>query len=137
MFDLSTAQHKFTAAFTATYLILTIISIIAIYKSNPNIALARRCIHGLMILSAFAIGFMLAKHTGESKTQWDLQSIILALTSVVFVVLGMVVVIAVNKATPDIKSAKRALSGLGVLSLVLVFNVVMQKAPSFMQMKSF
>ena len=123
-------KKGFALAFAATYIILTIILTVAIYSKVPKVDLAKKMILGLVILSMFAVGFLAGSHMTSASTEekkWHLADIVQAAAGAVVLVLALVVMIAISKATPDMEAAKKAMKGLYIIIGMIGFSAVLEK----------
>jgi cytochrome c biogenesis factor len=131
MFEKFTPSQYFLLGFTLTYVILLIILLVSIYMKTPKIDLARKALHGLIVLSTFVIGYIVGEHVRsaptEGKRSWSLAETVQAIVGLIVVVLAVTTIISLEKSTPDITSAKRSIKGMGILIFGAVLSTVLQK----------
>jgi hypothetical protein len=109
-------------AFAAVYIILTAVAWFSIHKttvSSTNIRNARRAINGLMIMSIFAIGYVIGGHTFTGITvKWSTKDLVTIAVGVIILALALTAIVAINKTVPDVASVQRSTKGLALFSLV-------------------
>lgn len=133
MFKNFTPSQYFLLGFTLTYVILLIILLVALYAKTPKIDLARKALHGLIVLSTFVIGYVVGEHvrtapvSSEGKKSWSLAETLQAAVGLIVLVLAVTIIIALEKSTPDVTSAKRSVKGLGILIFGVALATAFQK----------
>lgn len=124
-----TAKQYFLFAYALTFLILTIIALVALFKQEANIKLARRTLNGLLALSMFGIGYIAGTHADSmtAKGSWNARDMTLSALGIVFIILAINTIAKVDKGQPkDIESAKTSMKGIGFIAAAMFVSVAMQ-----------
>ena len=122
-FSKYTVANYVSMAFGITYLVLTIIALVAVYSKVPKIDLARNVFTGLLTLSAFGFGFLLGEHKkvdGASIIKWNGASGVAALSSLVFIITAIIATGLVHAG--KIQGTKNSLIAMLILSVPMVYG---------------
>lgn len=121
------------AGLAITYLVLTIIALVAVYGDTPNVELARKVFTGLLTMSAFGAGYVFGGYkSGSGKV-----NMISGAGALVFAILAIGASNAINSGEKDaIDSTKKWLMGMGVMSLAAIMAALFQHGPALSAMAS-